>query len=621
MKCNKELLYSIAVAIAIVVILSYILVMCVLYNGKKGFPFSASDFVVSVAFFVFLIGVESLILNKINDCLKFYEFSKQVISDLKLLTDTPDNQSSILISRSDFMNEWHKRLRLTGCVFFFPEFKSCFDGLLNKIINYNIFIEDQYGNIYIDNDAIKSRLSKEDRVLSVLAAQLIMKNPMLSITYSKSMLYHISRLSWCSVKDDSLIDRQNAAKKIVELLDNKVYASASWGELSSTLSESFSVIIEKNKSFLKVRPENLCSKNADCSKRESVLRGLLEIANLKYYFVNDIEGSKIRESIEKAGNIIDYCKRKSRSDANIRDVIDKLSEENFDIIGLKGSVCFEAGNGYKFSCLFEKASVLKQGDSKKMQKEDSTAAEIAPTTTLEYDCNPPPFSLEEILYHKNNLLKEIENCQNVMNEHVRLFDKKLKTGDGILTSLLEKYNKIFSAYIKSDKNFRLGPLLKNCQELYSAYSELWKKYCDLCVDQIDKNKSYCLKLPICESEDTFDEEFANQFGKRTALLNEINEVHSKLWNAIDELVRTPEVLCCVKEEIIAQLEKCIDYAWVESSNDALERLLEYQKDDICTFKYYVSQENDIKARMKQARKSLESDGITVVDQSAQGVGK
>ncbi|WDM85708.1 hypothetical protein K6025_02640 [Ehrlichia sp. JZT12] len=351
MKCEKNLVSHIA--IIVFGIFSFVLVMSLLFSSNKKSFSDPGNIAKIIVLFVLFIGVGLLILDRVNKHIEFNRFSKQVISNLKLLTDTPYGHRDILSSNYNFINECHKQLKLTGSIFFCPEFKSYFDNLLNKMIGYNIFVKSQSGNLYVDDNAIKSRLSKEERILVVLAAQLLMENPMLSVMYSGSILCYISKLSWCSIKDESLIDRQNAAIKIVELLDNKVYGIANWKKLSSELSKSFGVIIENNKSTLEINPEYLCSENISHFKKESVLRSLLKIANLKYYSIDILEGSPVREGIEKALNIIDYCcKRSNKNDVN--DIITKLSEESSDVIDIRAGFFIKREKTSKFSDLLKK---------------------------------------------------------------------------------------------------------------------------------------------------------------------------------------------------------------------------------------------------------------------------
>ncbi|MGN7619151.1 MAG: hypothetical protein ACTJLM_04810 [Ehrlichia sp.] len=314
MKHNKRAVSG----IALVLLVNYGLIVLVLCVGKI-LELNLGNVVKIIIPFVFLsICVVLLLSGKFSKCKdvvknpEFSSFLKQAISDLKSLGDGLFDVGDGTGVSSESVSNSHAQVESGGPIFFFPEFKSYFDSLLNKAINCGVF-SGSNGTILVSDDRLKEKLSKEDILLMTLTAQLIINNPMLSVTYSKSMIIFITRLSslfQISVEDYSKIECENAIKKIEKLLSERVYVSDNWKQLSSKLSKSLNVIFEDNKILL-YKTDVLYDGDVDCSEKEKILRGLLKIANLKYYFVSDLdEAEAMSTSIKTVDDIIENCKKR-----------------------------------------------------------------------------------------------------------------------------------------------------------------------------------------------------------------------------------------------------------------------------------------------------------------------
>ena len=123
------------------------------------------------------------------------------------------------------------------------------------------------------------------------------------------------------------------------------------------------MFIESNKSLLEKTPEDLRSQ--DKLTTENDLMGLLKIANLKYYFVNDLKEGRIRDSIEEVDDRNNKGRVKKKgliygphSDKEIH--ISRL--EIFNICNcIKRAFVFQReGINVFFPGLFKEENVLKQ---------------------------------------------------------------------------------------------------------------------------------------------------------------------------------------------------------------------------------------------------------------------
>ena len=273
------------------------------------------------------------LIHVAGDRIRFKNLLGEIKSDLKLLVNMPYSEFQIMGSVNfSSIARRHKSIK-KSTVFFFPDFKNYFDTLLNKIImSSDVFIHDEGNNLDVDYYSLRYRLSDEERIFVVLAAQLIMKIPMLSIMYPKSIIAYISTLSCCSVEKDSLINRKNAAEKIARLLTSQVCNHNSWNALLDELSMSFSEFIKKNESILELADE--CSSSCVVIKR--YLKELLKIAHLKYSLVGELAvEEEIRDGIDKAHHMIGILEERDRGNGYVKIKISDFNEETFDAVDIR----------------------------------------------------------------------------------------------------------------------------------------------------------------------------------------------------------------------------------------------------------------------------------------------
>ncbi|MGN7619174.1 MAG: hypothetical protein ACTJLM_04925 [Ehrlichia sp.] len=194
-----------------------------------------------------------------------------------------------------------------GHLFFcYPAFKLLFDGVLNRITHYGVLSNTDDGNAILYKDLLEGKLSRADVMFLYLGARLMIKNPMLSILYPRSVIASIMRLSEVSLDGYSKKELMNSAKKIVELLNIDVCGTANWKCLSDALFRRINGVIKCREDLLNRAVYDLCYENAGHAGAVYHLSSLLLVSHLKYYFVIDHdEGEKIRTCIKKACDMVD----------------------------------------------------------------------------------------------------------------------------------------------------------------------------------------------------------------------------------------------------------------------------------------------------------------------------
>ncbi|WDM85693.1 hypothetical protein K6025_02565 [Ehrlichia sp. JZT12] len=330
MKSNKRLVFNILigtlancilVALTVALVLHYIKIIELSKNNiiKILIP-CILLYVGNVVFFTIKL---SKYVSHENTELK--EVAREIVSDLKLLTEGQCNRHEALRCSIDESHEQFKSSK--RCIFFFPEFKSCFDQLLDMMFNYGVLT---VNNVDAVNTGIMESKLKDEMVFIVLAARLIIRNPMLGIMYSKSMLGHIQSLSLLSIEDDKSTQMSKcAAEKIVGLLDNKVYSINSWGRFAEIFHKSFNMCLKEYSDVLVKDYATLC-KCEDSNKKNRALAGLFKIASFKYYFVHDFTCG-IRDSIELADKIVSEYKQTEAKDTDVISVINGVSRNDVKV--------------------------------------------------------------------------------------------------------------------------------------------------------------------------------------------------------------------------------------------------------------------------------------------------
>ncbi|MGN7619158.1 MAG: hypothetical protein ACTJLM_04845 [Ehrlichia sp.] len=249
---------SIVKGIAVSLVLCYVPAVLVLYFIKFiGLDFSnIKDIAKIVApFAVLLIGAALLLSGKLDRYIEkdvgtnpeFDKLLEKIMSDLESLVNEPVGQDNFK-DTVESISESHEEIRNTGPVFFFSEFRAYFDSLLDYVMRCKAFRTSE-GELVIDKNKLR-RLGLETPLMSVLSAQLIIKNPMLSILYPEDKISYIKALSQISIESYSGKERKNAAKGIKECLNAEVYGCTSYSQLSDKISRMSDDMIKKRE-FIK----------------------------------------------------------------------------------------------------------------------------------------------------------------------------------------------------------------------------------------------------------------------------------------------------------------------------------------------------------------------------------
>ncbi|MGN7619163.1 MAG: hypothetical protein ACTJLM_04870 [Ehrlichia sp.] len=248
-------------------------------------------------------GEKNIGVDRVNykfACNKFNELSKKILSDLKSLANEPVGQESFK-DTVESTSESSEEIQSTRPVFFFSKFRGYFDSLLYYAEDSEV-LKTSEGKLVVNEYRLRAMIPNPTAIIMVLSAQLMMKNPMLSIMYPKDKISYIRALSQISVEHYSEKDRQDAAKEIEELLNTEVYCCTNYIQLYRQLLTAQYNVIQAFKSSDKVSAVEL--RRMSPSERRDVLIVLLLISRLKYYVTSEDAASHINNADSILGEYI-----------------------------------------------------------------------------------------------------------------------------------------------------------------------------------------------------------------------------------------------------------------------------------------------------------------------------
>ncbi|MGN7619161.1 MAG: hypothetical protein ACTJLM_04860 [Ehrlichia sp.] len=149
---------------------------------------------------------------------EFDKLLEKIMSDLESLVNEPVGQDNFK-DTVESISESHEEIKSRGSVFLFPEFKSYFDSLLDRMIRAKV-LKMSEGKLVTSNNKLR-RLNQRILAVVVLSAQLMMKNPMLSVLYPEDKIPYIRALSQISVGHCEETELQDAVKKNRTMFDRR----------------------------------------------------------------------------------------------------------------------------------------------------------------------------------------------------------------------------------------------------------------------------------------------------------------------------------------------------------------------------------------------------------------
>ncbi|MGN7619165.1 MAG: hypothetical protein ACTJLM_04880 [Ehrlichia sp.] len=366
---------SIVKGIAVSLVLGYVSAVSALYFTKFiELDFNnVKDIAKIVAPFAILFICAALLLSgKLDKYIEkdvgtnpaFDELLKKIMSDLESLVSEPVGKGNFK-DAVESISESHEKIKNTGPVFFFSSFESYFSMLLSYAVRNGIFKTSKDKVVVCDDYELRNS-HPIVFLRAVLFAQLVMKNPMLGILYPEDKIPYIVALSQISVEHYSEKDRQDTARKIKTLLEERVYGCASYSELHNQLSARDFVTDERGKSLSKPSVSEL---NAmEPSRREAELNNLLRISRLKYCCA--ISDRSIAD-INDADRIIGECIK----DPDLAHEIDELQCYSFEVGD--DITIFKMRKGRVIKAEQPKASVNPTGAPSPSEEKGPAAASLA----------------------------------------------------------------------------------------------------------------------------------------------------------------------------------------------------------------------------------------------------